>query len=193
MKPVAAPVGETRQCDPRWCGLANHYHEHCICGLPMRSEATVCSLCKLEGIDPVPIGAAPPLDGLAWDGFSYPSRRRHRRHLALPEPYEHLLEAVLGSGARDTIRLPRSVRWLSTQHVPPAPLPEAFTIARRLAGRQSEGLLTVATPPSLPTGEDCGAAHTKEPRRRSPETGHSSLGMRGPSSPLGTPYNGTTR
>lgn len=171
MTSFAALSTDDRQCDPRFCALTNRLHKHCACGLPMRSDGTICSLCRREGVDPLCADPAAPLDGLAWDGCSYPSRRLRRQVLLEPEPYEHLLQAVLGSTATDSIRLPDLLA------------PEAVSIARSLAGHHGEEILIVSNAPSLPKGEDCGAGHNKQRRRNRNRIRSSSLGARSLSSP----------
>lgn len=98
--PTAGAVGES--CDPRLCALADRKHVHCVCGIPMPPGAALCALCLAEGLDPI---EPKPLergdDPLAWDGLSYPSRRRRRIHVAEPEFHLQLVERILQPGGEE--------------------------------------------------------------------------------------------
>jgi hypothetical protein len=83
-------------CDPKLCALAERPHAHCSCGLPMEPDAEVCQLCMREQLDPDELlrrrGVEEPA---AWDGLSYPSRRRRRITSRDPERHRELIAAVL--------------------------------------------------------------------------------------------------
>jgi len=128
VKDVAAspPAGASSEsCDPRLCAFAAHEHAHCGCGLPMAKGAALCALCLAEGLDPI---ESPPAergdDPLAWDGLSYPSRRRRRIHVDHPEFHLQLVERILQPGgeeegpagiARGDLHTPGIVRRRSTR------------------------------------------------------------------------------
>lgn len=121
--PAATAAGES--CDPRLCTFAGHAHMHCVCGLPMPPGAELCALCLAEGFDPIEAKSQERGDDpLAWDGFSYPSRRRRRIHVGDSEFHLQLIERILqpsgeeeGAGgiSRVELRKPPIVKRRSTR------------------------------------------------------------------------------
>jgi hypothetical protein len=116
--PAAAASGAS--CDPRLCSFAAQDHAHCCCGIPVQKGAALCALCLAEGLDPIE-STTPERgdDPLAWDGLSYPSRRRRRIHVDHPEFHLQLVERVLQPGgeeegpagtARSELRTPAMAR-----------------------------------------------------------------------------------
>jgi hypothetical protein len=93
-------------CEPSLCGLAKRPHRHCFCGLPMSVDDELCSLCRLEGHEPLAMtrSHARTEDPYAWDGISYPSRRRRPVVCGNPEPYRLLLFATLRRDEPDALR-----------------------------------------------------------------------------------------
>jgi hypothetical protein len=93
-------------CDPEVCGLGRQPHKHCICGLPMAMDDDMCALCRLEEADPKDRRSRVRAeDPYAWDGCSYPSRRRRRVRCDEEEPYRLLLFSVLRADEPDVLRL----------------------------------------------------------------------------------------
>jgi hypothetical protein len=94
------------RCDPKLCALAEHAHGHCSCGLPMAATAEACQLCIHERLDPLELprsrGADEPE---AWDGLSYPSRRRRRIGTENREMYLQLIAFVLRPEGPEGLRL----------------------------------------------------------------------------------------
>ncbi len=97
---VADSREETDRCHPRSCELGTRQHQHCSCGLPMRVGAAVCRWCDAEGLDPTPETEMSDADPLAWDGRTYPSRRRRRISAPEDEGLRRLLVAVLAAGGQ---------------------------------------------------------------------------------------------
>lgn len=64
--------------------------------MPMAPGARRCELCAVERLSPIERGGCVQLLPYAWDGKSYPSRRRHRLCSPAPEVYEQFLAVVLG-------------------------------------------------------------------------------------------------
>ena len=64
--------------------------------MPMASTARRCELCAVERLSPVQLSGRIQARPFAWDGRSYPSRRRHRLCSPAPEVYEQFLAVVLG-------------------------------------------------------------------------------------------------
>jgi len=91
-------------CDPRLCALAEVPHSHCSCGLPTAPDETACRLCIQEQVDPIEQPRGRTGDPAAWDGVSYPSRRRRRTRVDR-ERYVQLLEIVLSPTEPDYLRL----------------------------------------------------------------------------------------
>jgi len=82
------------RCRPALCALGTQPHAHCACGLAMAVGATLCDLCRSEGLhrDLSVI----PASRTEWDGRTYPSLRLHRPTDAPPDRYDALLRAILG-------------------------------------------------------------------------------------------------
>lgn len=139
-------TGAVSPCDPRHCGFAERPHAHCACGMTMPSSAARCDLCAMEGLDPAidaSLAAEPEID--AWDGRSYPSRRRHRVGRADAELYEQLLLVVLGQHEPPHLRL----GWSSPRFAPEpvagtatAPQEMAAEIAHQLGGPAAGDLVS---------------------------------------------------
>jgi hypothetical protein len=99
-------VERTPPCDPKLCALAGHPHAHCTCGLPMAPAAEGCQLCRRERLDPVGLRRRRRTgDSEAWDGLSFPSRRRCRIGSGDRERYRHLIAAVLRPEEPDSLRV----------------------------------------------------------------------------------------
>jgi hypothetical protein len=131
-------------CDPKLCALAAHPHAHCSCGLPMAPGADVCVLCGRERLDPIEQprrrGADDPA---AWDGLSYPSRRR-RRIGGDGDGYRQLIEVVLQPEEPGYLRLEglSSRARRNARAVDRAASPAARRLARELADESGEFVLT---------------------------------------------------
>jgi hypothetical protein len=112
----------------------------------MESGELECSLCAMEGVHAV--GRGLPVrseESEAWDGLSYPSRRRHRVGRPSAETYELLLAVVLRSEEPEELRLgktsrPRSVG--AAARLAPSASPVALELARDLAGPAGERAVT---------------------------------------------------
>jgi hypothetical protein len=65
--------------------------------MPMASSVRRCELCAVERLSPIERDGRVQLRPYAWDGKSYPSRRRHRLCSPAPEVYEQFLAVVLGA------------------------------------------------------------------------------------------------
>jgi hypothetical protein len=143
---MTGAVERASSCDPRLCALAEHPHGHCSCGLPMLPTAEACQLCIHERLDPTELprrrGADEPE---AWDGLSYPSRRRRRISTGNREMYLQLIIFVLRPDGPDGLRLD----GLSSRHhsrsrrrdVDSAPSTAARLLARDLADEPGERAL----------------------------------------------------
>jgi hypothetical protein len=81
------------RCRPALCALGTQPHAHCPCGLPMAAGATLCDLCRSEGL--ARDLSVIPVSRVEWDGLSYPSLRLHRPVDAPPARYDGLLRAIL--------------------------------------------------------------------------------------------------
>jgi hypothetical protein len=84
----------TDGCRPTLCALGAAPHAHCTCGLAMPAGATLCDLCRAEGLQPKPLTSAD--HGIEWDGRRYPSRRLNRPLNIPARRYDDLLLAILG-------------------------------------------------------------------------------------------------
>ncbi len=97
----------------------------------------------------------------AWDGLSYPSRRRHRVGRPSAETYELLLAVVLRSAEPAELRLGKTSRprcaWAADRPTESASSPVALELAHDLAG---------------PAGEHA----MEELRRDFEDTGHDAAG-----------------
>jgi hypothetical protein len=84
-------------CRPFLCDLGTKPHMHCACGLPMPLRASMCTLCRAEGLKPMRLTYADSID--EWNGRSYPSRRQRRCGSPHPDSHLHLLIAILAPAA----------------------------------------------------------------------------------------------
>src|SRR5215467_12267692 len=82
------------RCRPALCALGTEPHAHCACGLPMAAGATVCDLCRSEGLHRDL--STVPASRTEWDGRTYPSLRLHRPTDGPSDRYDALLRAILG-------------------------------------------------------------------------------------------------
>src|SRR5205807_4537606 len=103
------------RCRPTLCALGSEPHAHCPCGLPMAADATLCDLCRSEGLRPKYRKATGHLE--EWDGVSYPSLRLNRPSIP-QERYEALLQAIVGP-------LPERIVLGPARNAQPAPAGEA--------------------------------------------------------------------
>lgn len=142
---MTADIRRASACDPKLCALSGHPHAHCACGLPMAPAADVCPLCGLERLDPVDQrrrrrGAADPE---AWDGLSYPSRRRNRIGGRDPDRFRQLITVVLQREEPGYLRLDdlssrRRRPGTKTGPVDCVPSEAALRLARELAEEGGE-------------------------------------------------------
>lgn len=87
-----AVVSGDDPCRPTLCALGTAPHAHCPCGLAMAATATLCDLCRSEGLLPLPLKLTD--HEIEWDGHRYPSRRLHRPADIPPARYDDLLQAI---------------------------------------------------------------------------------------------------
>jgi hypothetical protein len=133
-------------CDPKLCALVGQPHLHCACGLPMTPGEATCALCGMELLDPDPAerrSRDTADDPLAWDGRSYPSRRRHRVGCGAVEAYEHLILMVLRAEGPGDLRLgtAHDRRPGRTARAEGVPSRAALDLARELADTAGEEVL----------------------------------------------------
>jgi hypothetical protein len=81
-------------CRPALCALGDEPHAHCLCGLPMAAGATLCDLCRAEGLHRDL--SVMPASRTEWDGVTFPSLRIHRPTDIPLDRYDALLGAILG-------------------------------------------------------------------------------------------------
>jgi hypothetical protein len=80
------------RCRPALCALGTQPHAHCACGLAMAVGATLCDICRAEGLHRDL--SAIPASRTEWDGMSYPSLRLHRPTDVQLDRYDRLLRAI---------------------------------------------------------------------------------------------------
>jgi hypothetical protein len=79
-------------CRPTLCALGTEPHAHCPCGLPMAVGATLCDLCRAEGLQRDL--SVQPAGRFEWDGVSFPSLRLNRPADVPHQRYIGLLQTI---------------------------------------------------------------------------------------------------